>query len=438
MKSWFSSSVCALTTLATLVANVAAFSADGLVVYDPLVSDFSDNTTSTNITPDIATLISTLRDDLDINLHFKAYTDESLDLFVAGEPLYEHLVLLPSSKKAMHKATFNQHLLMSFINGNGNVLAVGGRDAVLPDDVRLFLNEVGIYPSPKGYRLTDHFNEHLTEDSFVNERILPKINNLSYDGAAALISNSENLFPLVRASATSFTAEDPASAPHISQDKTWTFGQQGYLAVSLQGLNNARLSWVGSSSLILPSLLLWTFQKKNVLKLQFATHHKADEPEFPNTTLYRFKDEVTYTIGVSELIDGNWAPYEVASAEDAIQLSFKMLDPYQRINLTPLGPAALTPDGALDLFVYLTTFTLPDQHGMFTFDLDYKRSGLTFLEDKKIVAVRHLANDEYKRSWDIPNSWVYIASLTLVVAAWLLFVFNFISIGNVDTKKKNA
>jgi hypothetical protein len=62
--------------------------------------------------------------------------------------------------------------------------------------------------------------------------------------------------------------------------------------------------------------------------------------------------------------------------------------------------------------------------------LDYQRAGLSYLLDKRIVTVRHLANDEYKRSWLIPNAWVYIASAGFVVVMWLVFVINFLYISS--------
>ena len=101
--------------------------------------------------------------------------------------------------------------------------------------------------------------------------------------------------------------------------------------------------------------------------------------------------------------------------------------------MTLLGPGSSTPDGPEDMSIFYVQFTIPDHHGMFTFELDYKRPGLSFLNDKRIVAVRHLANDEYKRSWEITNAWMYVASAGFVVIAWLVFVTIFLFIG--DEKK---
>lgn len=422
--------------IAYFLAAVCAL--ECLIVFDPAVQDLENDISLLN--PKISKFLT----DYSINYEVKSYTDTSLDLFVAGQVKYDYLILLPASKRALAKKNFNQHTLLDFVNNEGNILAVGESNRAFPEDIKAFLNEVGIFPSPKGYVLTDHFNANgdgsvqLSFDSFVAPKILPAEKEpVSYNGGAALISNNENIIPIIRASATSFTfpIEDDFEVA-VTKEKLWTVGQQGFLAVGVQALNNARLAWIGSESLLDEELLKWNFQQKGALKLQFVSHIKEDVPQVTNSTLYRIKDQVIYTIGVSEYKNGEYIPFEVTNEDEALQLSFKMLDPYQRLNLQPLGPVSSIEDGPLDTFAYYVNFTLPDHHGMFTFELDYKRTGLSYLLDKKIVAVRHLANDEYKRSWDITNAWVYIASAGAVAVAWFLFVVNFIYIGNVNYDKK--
>ena len=65
-------------------------------------------------------------------------------------PRYEHLVLFPSSKKTItSKEALSLHNLLRFINENSNIFVVGGSQSVLPDGLRGFLNELGVFPSPK-------------------------------------------------------------------------------------------------------------------------------------------------------------------------------------------------------------------------------------------------------------------------------------------------
>lgn len=415
--------------------SAALFQEQALVVYDSQSVSAIDE----------SAIVKMLKDSYNFNVTTKAYTDEDLALFVGPEPAYEHVVLLPTTKKAITaKSSFNQHQLLRFLNANGNLVVAGGVQSVIPDDIRGFLNELGIYPSPKNFQYTDHFNANgenavLGGENLVQENVYgPLVEPVPYVGSAALLSNNELLFPIIKGSKTSFTADIEADA--ISQDKTWTFGEQGFVAAGFQGLNNARLVWVGAEALLNDELLKWAFQKKGVLKLQYVQHYKADEPSVGsanNNTLYRIKDQVIYVAGVSELVDGKWVPFDAGNGDNRLQLAFKMLDPYQRLTLQFLGPTAANHEQALDSNAFFANFTVPDQHGMFTFELDYKRVGLSYLLDKRIVAVRHLANDEYKRSWDISNSWLYVASAGIVVLAWFLFVVNFIYIGNVDAQKKN-
>lgn len=369
----------------------------------------------------------------------RGYTDDDLMVFAGDETVFQHLVLLPTqSKKIVNKEQLNKLTLLKFMNKGGNLVVIGDSQYNYPDDIREFLNEVGIYPSPKNYKLVDHFTPNdkakISKENVEVEKIVSTI-DLEYDGQTAMLNNNENLIPIIKGSKTSFSSNDKINP--IDNDNTWGMGEHNYLMVTLQALNNARLTWMGSSELFTEEVKDYAFSRKNVVKLQFVQHYKNDEPQSINKTLYRIKDQVIYTIGVSELVDNEWKPFVVKNDEDQLQLSFKMLDPYQRLNLEPLGEASSTEDGPLDCFVYYANFTVPDQHGMFTFELDYKRPGLSYLLDKKVVAVRHLANDEYKRSWDIPNSWFYVISAVFVVIGWFLFVVNFLYIGKTNTEKKN-
>jgi oligosaccharyltransferase complex subunit beta len=92
-----------------------------------------------------------------------------------------------------------------------------------------------------------------------------------------------------------------------------------------------------------------------------------------------------------------------------------MLSPFHRLTLTPLSTTA-------NSTLYTTTFTCPDQHGIFTFRVNYKRPFLTSIDEKRTVTVRHFAHDEFPRSWTISGAWPWISGTAVVVAGWLLFV----------------
>lgn len=399
-----------------------------LVVFDPALVERPQDLVSRFALKDDRYLIG-----------FLDYSNVDVLLVHNNKPLYEHVVYLPSVKKSpAAKGITDKQKVLEYFNLGGNVLAVGSVNHSVPDSIVKFLNEAGIYPAPKGYGLGSFFDKEisLTDENLASKRVINSIDVPVYEGSAALISNSEYLLPIIKAPKLSYCASSKVDT--LTTEKTWTNGEQGFLAVALQALNNARAAWVGSFELATPELLEWVFQEKKVLKLQFTEHSKQDEPQLGERTLYRIKDEVSYSVGVSEFKDDVWVPYTPGCEDDVLQLSFKMLDPYQRLNLTFIGSKAFTNDGPIDTNVFGVNFTIPDHHGMFTFELDYKREGLSFLSDKKVVAVRHLANDEYKRSWDITNAWLYITSASVVVVAWLLFTANFLFLGekNVPTASK--
>ncbi|RKP32419.1 Dolichyl-diphosphooligosaccharide-protein glycosyltransferase 48kDa subunit [Metschnikowia bicuspidata] len=414
----------ALATLSVSTPKTCPKKTSVLVVYDlDLVQRPQD-------------LVSTFRLDPErFNIGFLEYSNKDVFMVHDAKPLYEHVVFLPSLKKApAAKGITNKHKILEYFNLGGNVLAVGSAEHSVPESVVLFLNEAGIYPAPKGYSLSSFFDKDLPlkNSNLVSKRILSLFDLPAYTGSAALVSNNELVLPILRAPSLSFTA--PSDSKALTEDNTWTYGEQGFVAVAFQALNSARAAWVGSLDLATPELLSWVFQERKVLKLQFTKHHKTSEPAEENISLYRIKDEASYSVGVSELQNNVWVPYTPASKDDVLQLSFKMLDPYVRLNLTHVGAVASEKDGSVDTNVFAVNFTIPDHHGMFTFELDYMRECLSFLSDKRVVAVRHLANDEYKRSWDITNAWVYIISASAVVVAWLLFVANFLFLSD-DVKK---
>jgi len=420
--------------LAAIVAGIST--GNTLVVSDSAMYDIS---AKSELTPELASFLSRLESTFQVT--YATYNDANVSLFYDDAPRYDNLVLLPTTKKSIKsKDGLNQYKLLQFINEKGNVLVVGGVSSVLPESFRVFLNELGIYPSPKNYKLFDHFHQgtngvQLDAANIANTKLVQSL-DLDYEGSGAQITNNELIFPIIRSSSTGFTAS--YNAKSADQDTTWTFGEQGFVAVGLQALNNARLVWLGSEQLLTQDKITsWVFQQQGQLKLQFV-QHVNDEDHIPNPTLYRIKNQVVYTVGVSEKVDGKWVPYEVKDKEDTLQLSFRMLDPYQRLDLEPLGPVSSQEDsGVLDTYAYFVNFTIPDHHGMFTFELDYKRHGLSYLVDKRVVAVRHLANDEFRRSWDITNSWLYVASAAIVVVAWVLFVVNYVYVTRTDETKKN-
>lgn len=101
-----------------------------------------------------------------------------------------------------------------------------------------------------------------------------------------------------------------------------------------------------------------------------------------------------------------------------------MLDPYYRIPLTPITPSdnAVTKLQPKNSTIYSTTFYTPDQHGIFTFHVNYKRPFISSVHEKNAVTLRHKAHNEWTRSWGISAAWPWVGGLWIVVVGWIAFV----------------
>jgi len=122
----------------------------------------------------------------------------------------------------------------------------------------------------------------------------------------------------------------------------------------------------------------------------------------------------TFNIELSEYTYDQLTPLKVGAA-DALQLEFTMLSPFHRLNLVPISTT-------LNSTIFSSTFKLPDQHGIFSFRVNYKRSFLTNVDVKREVTVRHFAHDEWPRSWEISAGWVWIAGIWVTIIGWVAFV----------------
>lgn len=94
-----------------------------------------------------------------------------------------------------------------------------------------------------------------------------------------------------------------------------------------------------------------------------------------------------------------------------------MLSPFHRLKLVQ-DPSRSSSEFA----VYAANFTTPDQHGIFNFLVNYKRPFFTNIEEKLTVTVRHMAHEEWDRSYVITASYPWLAGIVATVGGWLLFV----------------
>ena len=122
----------------------------------------------------------------------------------------------------------------------------------------------------------------------------------------------------------------------------------------------------------------------------------------------------SYLIELSEYKVDHLEPFLLES-DDSVQLEFSMLSPFHRLSLQPTSRTA-------NSTIFSTSFTLPDQHGIFNFIVNYKRPFLSNVYEKRTVTVRHFAHDEWPRSFVISGAYPWIAGIGATVAGFLVFV----------------
>ena len=387
-----------------------------------------------------------------------------MSLFHLGERAYDHVLLLPPKSKAYGPA-LTPNILLDFINSDGNILLALSGDHPTPSGISSLLLEFDIsIPSDRNALVVDHFNydtksapekhdvivvsspKQLRPDlrSFFEtkqELAVPRAVGHTLGNANAL------LVPILRAPSTAYSY-NPKDESEGMED-LFASGEQLALISALQARNSARFTVLGSAEMLqnewfgasvkIPGrkdaktsnrefakqLSQWTFKELGVLKVQSLHHHLNDgtvysgnESSFPLSELdpkiYRIKNDVTYTIEVSEYIEDHWAPF-TPPGTDVLQLEFSMLSPFHRL---PLSPISSTQNST----VYSVSFKLPDQHGIFNFRVNYKRPFLTTVDEKRQVTVRHFAHDEWPRSWEISGAWVWIAGIGVTAVGWVAFV----------------
>lgn len=461
--------------ISALTFGLAA--ADTLVLHDGLL----------DLENDFTLFFSDFKKQFLQDLVFKNIKDEKRLALVSGvdlsKNLYDNVVIFPITGRGLGKTLTPADLLQYTGNDHGNVFVIGNEKSG-SDEIRLFLNQLGIYPAPKQYQIHDHFHsvegnhtlllipveKHLVDDVIVGETL--KTDDVLYSGSLAILSNNELLLPVLVAPRTAYTynpkkkEKSGSTDEHLTEGNSWGIGSQEYLAVGFQNLANLRVAWVGSSDFLSDAfyersnyknerialdLLTWTFGGKNALRIDYIEFYKTDKNTFNSKLLkdtFKVKDEVVYNIAISEFKNGEWVPYHA----DDVQLEFKMLDPYYRLTLEQVsqnhpslsfnvaGLSEVTPNNTFyknDLTgeketsqFYLAKFVLPDQHGMFKYLVEYKKPGFSFLTSENIITLRNLAFDEYTKSTHIVNSWVYLSAIATLVSGWLVFLVLFLFNGS--------
>ncbi|KAH6630352.1 Dolichyl-diphosphooligosaccharide--protein glycosyltransferase subunit WBP1 [Chaetomium sp. MPI-SDFR-AT-0129] len=393
-------------------------------------------------------------------IEFETPKSESLALFHLGERSYDHIIFFPTKGKGLGP-NLTPNILVDFMNANGNVLVTLSSGISTPSSLVSLLTELDIQlPAERTGLVVDHFNYDASSAADKHDvLLLPRPSPVRPDvkdffgagasdgdvlafprGVGAALGTSELLTPIVRAPRTAYSYNPKEQAEVV--DELFAAGEQLSLVSAFQARNSARFTLVGSAELlqdkwfdaeVTPAggkktaktlnrefakrVSGWAFNEIGVLRVNWIEHHldEAGAANVSNPNIYRIKNDVKYTISLSEYTWDTWVPFTVP-ANDALQLEFSMLSPFHRLPL-----AADSTHSSDSAAAYSATFKLPDQHGIFNFKVNYKRPFLSNVEEKNTVSVRHMAHDEWPRSFVITGAWPWIAGVGVTVGGWLAF-----------------
>jgi oligosaccharyltransferase complex subunit beta len=398
------------------------------------------------------------------HLTFESPKNEKLSIFKHGERAYDNLILFPPKSKGFGPS-LTPNILLDFLKKDGNILLTLSADHPTPSAIISLLLELDIHlPSDRNALVVDHFNYDSASAPEKHDVLLvspPKSirsdlrNYFAGEGAIAVpravgqtLGNANPLLiPILRAPSTAYSY-NPKDETDAVEDP-FAVGEQLSLVSAMQARNSARFTVFGSVEMLqnewfnakvssagkqvktankefAKKLSGWAFKELGVLKVGKLQHY-LDEGNIKkvangssvsvseqNPKIYRIKNDVSFTIEISEYEIDHLHPFTPPKG-DKVQLEFTMLSPFHRLNLEPVGYTA-------NSTIFGTSFTLPDQHGIFNFRVNYKRPFLTTVDEKREVTVRHFAHDEWPRSWKISGAWVWIAGIWVTVAGWIAFV----------------
>ncbi|KAL4207979.1 hypothetical protein CU097_009779 [Rhizopus azygosporus] len=380
------------------------------------------------------------------DLVFKSADDPTTSLYYFGEQIFSHIIhFAPKSNLASHPQ-LNNVQLVNYVQKGGNMLIAVSSD--VDDNVRALVSEFDIeVETEKVFDHTQFVEEHdliATTNVIAPASVIEKKHMeapILYSGVGLTVGNNPFSTAILNAERDAFVAESYQKGADTSHPVT--------LVGALQARNSARVTVVGSLDIFSDKLISssvnidsdhifgksgnedfinhlsqWTFQEKGVLKIVGHYHHKENETE--QRSWYRLKDDIVYTIDIAEYKDGQWVPFK---AND-IQLEVIMLDPYIRTTLKQVQNEDTV--GRFEAHI-----KLPDVYGVFTFKVNYKRPGLTYLLAEDQVSIRPFRHNEYPRF--LTAAYPYYTATGSMMIGFIVFSIVWLSTwGGSDLKKKNT
>lgn len=379
----------------------------------------------------------------------KAADDPSLQLSRYGEYIYQNLVIFAPGVEEFGGA-LSVEAIVEFVDGSGNVLVAGSRDAA--DLIRELVTEVGVEMDEEGAAVIDHLHYDSNDEGqhtlvaapsagLIDSEVMVGAKDsvpLLYRGTG-LITDVDNplVLPVLRAPSTAYSYNPSQSItdyPHAT-------GQNMLLVAALQARNNARVVVSGSleffsdafvtaavqtpqgekyersgNGKVVEALSRWVFREEGVLRVVSVDHHLIGEKVSPAS--YTIKEDVEYKIKVEHLVDGAWVPFQA----DDVQMEFVRIDPFVRLTMTPSASG-----------IFSVKFMVPDVYGVYQFKVEYNRVGFTRLYSTTQVSVRPFTHLEYERF--IECAYPYYASAFSMMVG--VFLFSFVFLHHKETPPKS-
>ncbi|KAG0749576.1 hypothetical protein G6F23_000938 [Rhizopus arrhizus] len=361
---------------------------------------------------------------------FKAADDQTTSLYYFGEHVFSHIIhFAPKSSSLGSHPHLNNIQLVNFVKNGGNMLIAVTPDA--SDTMHALASEFDIELDTE--KVLDQ-TQSVNEDADL-------IATLNVVAPSSIIDKKQIEAPILFSGTGLTVGQNPLSTAILNKESSTVS-----LVGALQARNSARVTFVGSLDIFSDKLISspvdiksgqsfdksgneefinqltqWTFQERGVLKVVGFHHHKEGEVE--QRDWYRVKDDIVYTIDIIEYKDDEWVPYK---AND-VQLEIIMLDPYIRTTLKQVS----TTDNAGR---FETHVKLPDVYGIFTFKVNYKRSGLTYLLAEDQVSIKPFRHNEYPRY--LTAAYPYYSATGSMIIGFILFSAVWLATWGKDEAKK--
>lgn len=365
---------------------------------------------------------------------------------------YDNIILMAPTVRSFGKEVKVKDLL-DFVDGGHNIMVFASSDS--RKVVRDIANEFGVDFEDYGYHMEGGeapktgAQASLSRTAWSSslfeplERVFSKLERpvLYEDGIGSILDNNENnkhVFPILRADPGSFSVNP--NAPTDKSKYGGVSGQQLTLVAGYQTLYNQRVTLSGSMKMcsneamlanrdpsldnaiesspnykLCTELVEWNLQERGVLRVDNVRHNKlGDKRGGSNPENYKRQVDIEYFVDIHQKMNGEWVPY----VADDVQFQFTMLDPYYQVAMTQ-------PDKSKATYTY--QLKTPWRLGIFKFIVDYKRYGLTYIDNRMEVSVIQLRHDEFPR-YEV-TGYPYYTNVFVMMLASFIFV-NYFAFGD--------